>query len=207
MITEILEVVKDNQKGAEACEFLSSIVKFSSDFGIDSYIVIDLGLARGLDYYTGSIFEIFAEGYENYGSIAGGGRYDELAHLFGGEQTAMTGIAMGVARLVPILEKMGKFEGLNLSPSVYVIPISEGVRSKAIKLTQMLRRAGVSVDMDLLGRGVSRQLDNANRKGIKSVILVGERELQDGCVAIRDMTSAEQKKVKLKDVLDVFLDR
>ena len=206
VITKILEVVKDNQKGVEACEFLSSMVKYSSDFGIDSYIVIDLGLARGLDYYTGSIFEIYAEGYENYGSIAGGGRYDELAQLFGGEQTPMTGIAMGVARLVPILEKMGKFEGLNLSPSVYVVSISESVRSKAIELTQMLRRAGVSVDMDLLGRGVSRQLNNANRKGIRRAVIVGERELQDGCVIIRDMISAEQKKVKLENVLDKLLD-
>jgi histidyl-tRNA synthetase len=119
----------------------------------------------------------------------------------------MTGIAMGVARLVPILEKMGKFEGLNLSPSVYMVSISESVRSKAIELAQMLRQAGVSVDMDLLGRGVSRQLNNANRKGIRRAVIVGEREVQDGCIIIRDMASAEQKKVKFENVLDKLLER
>jgi len=132
-----------------------------------------------------------------YGSIAGGGRYDELVQLFGGEPTPMTGVSMGIERLVLILGKMGVFDALNLAPDVYVVYTSVEVRSKAIEVTQTLRGAGVSTEMDLLGRGMRRQLDIANRRGVGKAVIVGERELRDGCVVIRDMVTAEQRKVKL----------
>jgi len=185
------------KKGLEACDDLFSIVEYSADFGIESMITVDLGLARGLDYYTGPIFEVYAQGYPEWGSIAGGGRYDNLVQLFGGEPTPMTGISMGIDRLVPILEKMGVFDEISLAPEVLVTATSKSVRSKAIEVAQMLRREGISTEFDLLGRGISRQLETANKRGIGKVVIVGERELQEDCVSVRDMTTAEQRKVKI----------
>jgi histidyl-tRNA synthetase len=195
-------LVEGIQKGLDACEALSSIVEYAEGYGISGDIVVDLGLARGLDYYTGPVFEVYAEGFENEGSIAGGGRYDDLIEIFGGEPTPMTGVSLGPDRLVALLERIGAFEGLNLAPRVYVISVSESVRPKAIEVAQRLRRAGVSTEMDLLSRGMRKQLDNANTKGVSKVVIVGERELAEGCVAVRDMSTAEQKKVKLEELLE-----
>jgi histidyl-tRNA synthetase len=197
IIEETREILGASPQGLAACDALSSIVDYSVDFGIDPYLIVDLGLARGFDYYTGPVFEVYAEDYMEYGSIAGGGRYDELVQLFGGEPTPMTGVSMGIERLVLILGKMGVFNALNLAPDVYVVYTSVEVRSKAIEITQTLRGAGVSTDIDLLGRGMRRQLDVANRRGVGKVVIVGDRELRDGCIVIRDMATAEQRKVKL----------
>jgi histidyl-tRNA synthetase len=197
IIEETRKILGAFPQGLAACDALSSIVDYSVDFGIDPYLIVDLGLARGFDYYTGPVFEVYAEDYMEYGSIAGGGRYDELVQLFGGEPTPMTGVSMGIERLVLILGKMGVFDALNLAPDVYVVYTSVEVRSKAIEVTQTLRGAGVSTEIDLLGRGMRRQLDIANRRGVGKVVIVGERELRDGCVVIRDMATADQRKVEL----------
>ncbi len=202
VISKAKELVEEIKKGLDACEALSSIVEYAKGYGIAGDIVVDLGLARGLDYYTGPVFEVYAEGFENEGSIAGGGRYDELIEIFGGEPTPMTGVSLGLDRLVALLERIGVFEGINLAPRVYVVSASESVRPKAIEVAQQLRRAGVSTDMDLLSRGMRKQLDNANTKGVSKVVIVGERELAEGCVAVRDMSTAEQKKVKLEELLE-----
>jgi len=202
VIVRAKTMVRGIQKGLDACEALSSIVEYAEGYGISGDIVVDLGLARGLDYYTGPVFEVYAEGFENEGSIAGGGRYDDLIEIFGGEPTPMTGVSLGPDRLVALLERIGAFEGLNLAPRVYVISVSESVRPKAIEVAQQLRRAGVSTEMDLLSRGMRKQLDNANTKGVSKVVIVGERELAEGCVAVRDMSTSEQKKVKLEELLE-----
>lgn len=203
---KILEEVRDDLEdlplGIRACDDLSEIVEFSADFDIGSYLVVDLGLARGLDYYTGPVFEIYAEGFKDYGSIAGGGRYDELVQLFGGEPTPMTGVSMGIERIVPLLEKKGAFDSLDLGPQVYVASASDSVRPKAVEIAQIIRRAGIPTELDLLGRGLRKQLDIANRKNVKKVVIVGERELTEGCVTVRDMDTAEQEKVKLDRLID-----
>ena len=202
VISKAKELVEGIKKGLDACEALSSMVEYAKGYGIAGDIVVDLGLARGLDYYTGPVFEVYAEGFENEGSIAGGGRYDELIEIFGGEPTPMTGVSLGLDRLVALLERIEVFEGINLAPRVYVVSASESVRPKAIEVAQQLRRAGVSTDMDLLSRGMRKQLNNANTKGVSKVVIVGERELAEGCVAVRDMSTAEQKKVKLEELLE-----
>ncbi len=204
VISKAKELVEGIKKGLDACEALSSMVEYAKGYGIAGDLVVDLGLARGLDYYTGPVFEVYAEGFENEGSIAGGGRYDELIEIFGGEPIPMTGVSLGLDRLVALLERIEVFEGINLAPRVYVVSASESVRPKAIEVAQQLRRAGVSTDMDLLSRGMRKQLDNANTKGVSKVVIVGERELAEGCVAVRDMSTAEQKKVKLEELLEYF---
>ena len=194
--------IGDDDQGRLACDTLSAIVDYAGSFGIAPYLVVDLGLARGLDYYTGPIFEVYAEGFEGAGSIAGGGRYDDLVETFGGEPTPMTGVSMGIHRLVTLLEKMEVFEGKDLGPKVYVAVASDAVRSNAIAIAQDLRRAGVSTEMELLNRGLRKQLDNANRKGFRKVVIVGERELNEGCVSIRDMGTSEQRMVKIEDLAE-----
>ena len=204
--TETLEKarvdVEGRPLGVQACETLTAIGELSESFGIEPYLMVDLGLARGLDYYTGPVFEVYAKGYEGAGSIAGGGRYDEIVSLFGGEPTPMTGISIGIDRLVPLLENMGIFEGLEFGPKVYIATATDTVKPEGVEIAQMLRRAGVPAELDLLSRGLRRQLDNANKKSFEKVVIVGERELLEGCVSVRDMSTSEQRKVKISELID-----
>jgi histidyl-tRNA synthetase len=204
ILKETRERVKDYPIGIEACDALEAIVEYSDAFGIRPYIIVDLGLARGLDYYTGPIFEVYAEGYESAGSIAGGGRYDTLVELVGGEPTPMTGISMGIHRLVLLMEKIGVFEGLELGPKVFIVFASKDVKGDAIRIAQDLRRAGVKTEMELLDRGLRKQLDIANRKGFRKVVIVGKRELDEGCVSVRAMDTSDQRKVKTENLAEEF---
>lgn len=192
--------IEGSPLGVQACEMLSSIIGLSENFGIEPYLLVDLGLARGLDYYTGPVFEVYAKGYEDTGSIAGGGRYDDLVYLFGGEPTPMTGVSMGIDRLVPLLERMSVFKGLEFGPKIYIATATDAVKPKGVEIAQMLRRAGIPAELDLLTRGLRKQLDNANRKGYKKVVIVGERELQEGYVSVRDMATSEQLKVTISEL-------
>jgi len=204
----VIEKTRDTLKGIpvgiEGCNSLRGIIEHSRPFGFHDYVVVDLSLARGLDYYTGPVFEIYAEGYEGYGSISGGGRYDEIIELFGGEPTPATGISFGIDRLVSLLERKGAFDDLHLGAGVYVASVSDSVRPKAIEIVQELRGAGISTVLDLKERKLSRQMDYANRKGFRRVVIVGESELEEGCVAVRDMETGEQRRVKLEELVEAL---
>ncbi|MGD2200417.1 MAG: histidine--tRNA ligase [Candidatus Bathyarchaeota archaeon] len=203
-LDKTMGILRNQPEGLEACRVLNRIVELSEAFGIRQYLIVDLSLARGLDYYTGPVFEVYAEGYEEAGSIAGGGRYDDLVELFGGDPTPMTGISMGIDRLVPLLDQIGVFGRLTLGPEVYVAATSENVRQETIEVAQRLRRAGFKTDLNIVDRGLRTQLDNANKRGFSKVVIVGERELKEGCVAVKDMETSEQRKVRLEDIVEAI---
>jgi histidyl-tRNA synthetase len=201
VLASAAKMLKDYPEGVAGCRALSSLVEYAEAFGFAQYITVDLSLARGLDYYTGPVFEVFAKGYEDYGSIAGGGRYDEIVQLFGGEPTPATGISFGVDRLTPILEEMGAFKGLTLGAEIYVAPVNTSVKLEAIKITQMLRNAGRSTVVDMMGRRLGKQFEYADKKNIPMVVIVGEKDLVNGEVTVRDMKTGDQAKVKISDLV------
>jgi histidyl-tRNA synthetase len=202
VLSEAESRLKESPKGLEGCKALRDMVNYAKSFGYAEYLVIELSLARGLDYYTGPVFEVSAKGYEDYGSIAGGGRYDEIINIFGGDTTPATGISFGIERLVPLLEIKGGFEGVTLGVDVLVAPISEKVKREAIKVAQELRAAGNRTIIDLLGRRFSKQLEYADKKHVRKVVIIGERELAEGCLTVRDMKTGEQIKVERVNLLE-----
>lgn len=195
------QMLKEYPEGIKGCEALEDLIKYAGAFGFAEYIEVELSLARGLDYYTGPIFEVFAKGYEEYSSIAGGGRYDEIVELFGGEPTPATGVSFGVDRVTLILEAKGAFKDLSLGADVYVAPVNEDVVLKALEITQGLRQAGISTIVDLMGRRLGKQFEYADKKGIPTVVVVGEKDLAEGSVTVRDMKTGDQKKVKIEELL------
>lgn len=202
VLQKVREGLKDSPKGLEGCLALEKMAAYAKPFGYSEYIVVELNLARGLDYYTGPVFEVSAKEYEDYGSIAGGGRYDEIIGLFGGNPAPATGISFGIDRLVSLLEMKDGFRDVKLGVDVLVAPISENVQGAAIEIAQELRKAGKSTLIDLLGRRLSKQLDYANKKQVSKVVIVGERELAEGSVTVRDMKTGDQVKVERKKLLD-----
>ena len=202
MLSQAEKELGGSTEGLKGCKTLRDVIKYAVSFGYAEYFVVELSLARGLDYYTGPVFEILAKGYEDYGSIAGGGRYDEIINLFGGETTPATGISFGIERLVPLLEMKGAFKEKGLGVAVLVAPTSDRVKGEAIKIAQELRLAGVSTSLDLLGRRLSKQLEYANKKHMCKVVIVGEREIAEGCITIRDMKTGDQTKVDRVKLLE-----
>jgi histidyl-tRNA synthetase len=194
-------MLKEYPDGIKGCEALEELIRYAEAFGFAKYIEVDLSLARGLDYYTGPIFEVFAKGYEEYSSLAGGGRYDEIVELFGGEPTPATGVSFGVDRVTVVLEAKGAFKGLPLGAEVYVAPVNEVVKLDAIRITQTLRNAGFSTVIDMMGRRLSKQFEYADKKKIPVVVVVGEKDLAGGEVTVRDMKTGDQAKVKVSELV------
>ncbi len=167
---------------------------------LDAYgkrITLDLSIVRGLAYYTGIVFEAHdAKG--EFRAILGGGRYDNVVELFGGEHTPAVGFGMGDAVLELIMKREGVWpeERIDVDAFVAIVP---GFRKEATRIAMNIRKAGLRVDMDLTGRSLGKQLKYANRINAKYAIIVGE-EIRRGEVVVKDMESGEQKAVKIEDI-------
>jgi len=186
---------------------LYELVDLLEAYGVSKWIRIDLGIARGFDYYTSVVFEAIAPNDLGIGSIGGGGRYDNLIEVFGGRPTPATGFAIGIERLIPILEWKGLIPEIKLRPDVYVIPIGKDseVKRTAVEVVSALRRAGVKADVELTGRKIGKALDHADRLGVPYVILVGRRDLAEGRVTVRDMETGEQRTVEKENAVEGIL--
>jgi len=159
-------------------------------------------LARGLAYYTGTVFEVYLKRGGLAASLAAGGRYDDLIGGFMGakERVPAVGISFG---LEPIMEavKPSKVQGPKSQVEVFVIPIGTAVVEEGRKIAQHLRRVGVKTDIDLLGRGVSANLEYANAYGIPYAVFVGPEELAQGKVKLRDMESGKEELLTVEEII------
>lgn len=184
----------------EGLNELSDIMKFTKIYGIDKMIKIDFSLARGLDYYTGPIFEIIIKDYEKYGSVAGGGRYDKLIETFGGRPTAATGISLGIERIVEIMEEEKMFKLEKTKSKVFVVNVNENIKSDVVKIANNLRKEGINCQIDLMNRSLGRQLEYADSVAIPFVIIVGEKELKKKKVKVRNMKKKVEKEILISRI-------
>ncbi|AJC71610.1 histidyl-tRNA synthetase [Thermococcus guaymasensis DSM 11113] len=196
-----------SEKAKDEIKRLYELVDLLDAYGVSKWIRIDLGIARGFDYYTSVVFEAIAPNDLGIGSIGGGGRYDNLIEVFGGKPTPATGFAIGIERLIPILEWKGLIPEPKLRPDVYVIPIGNEAELKktAVGVVSALRRAGVRADVELTGRKLRKALDYAGKLGVPYVVLIGKRDLAEGRVTVRDMETGEQRVVKKEGVVEEIL--
>ena len=170
-------------------------------FKIKNY-QIKMSIVRGLDYYTGLVFEIEAPMLGAEKQLCGGGAY-ELISLFGGKDTPTAGFAVGFDRTILALETEGQEFPLP-GVDVYVIPVNREMVKKTLEITQLLRKKGLSVDVDLLRRGLSKSLKYANSLNASKAVIVGPDELKKNAVTLRDLKSGEQKIVKIKQLPDTI---
>ncbi|ASJ01768.1 histidine--tRNA ligase [Thermococcus profundus] len=186
---------------------LYELVDLLDAYGVSKWVRIDLGIARGFDYYTSIVFEAIAPNDLGIGSIGGGGRYDNLIEVFGGKPTPATGFAIGIERLIPILERKGLLPEVKLRPDVYVIPIGgdREVKKAAIEIVQGLREAMVGADIELTGRKLRKALDYAGRLGVPYVVLIGKKDLEAGRITLRDMKTGEQRNIEKERAVEEIL--
>lgn len=155
---------------------------------------IDLGIARGLDYYTGVVFEAYAEGLGAQNQICGGGSY-RLAHLFGGEDVPSTGFALGFDRIVEICK-------LTPEEKKVVVVANVGLENEAFKLADLLRRHGICAITDVMGRNLKRQLSFANDVNARFAVIIGKKEIESGRYTVKDMASGESMQLEFDSLLE-----
>jgi len=185
--------------GKQGFKELIEIVEDLEKYGFSNY-VLDLSLARGLDYYTGPIFEVHAETTVKIGSVAGGGRYDSLVELLGGPPTPATGISLGIDRIVEVLGEAKMLPTSKTVTQLFIAYVNPSIRTEAIKLASKLRSEGLRVEVDIMGRKLERQLKYADTKGIPYTLIIGPKELELGVYRLRDMINRVEKEVRLEDI-------
>jgi histidyl-tRNA synthetase len=164
--------------------------------------VLNHKLVRGLDYYTRTTFEIQTEKLGAQNAVTGGGRYDGLVKLLGGPDHAGTGFAMGVERLVTLLEEDGKQPAK--APDLYIAALGDKAEKKVFNWVNDLRKAGLWVEMEYASKGLKAQMKRADRLGASKVLIVGEDELASGKGILRDMREKAQAEVALNDFVNNY---
>ena len=159
---------------------------------------IDSGIVRGLDYYTKTVFEIISGDF----TVCGGGRYDGLVEELGGKSTPAVGFGLGIERLLLRLEENGVEIPKPDAVKLYIAPMGEGAISVAQKLAYDLRKAGVSVDTDHLGRGLRASMKYADKLGAQNTLVLGDNEIETGTAKIKNMATGEETEVSLDAIAE-----
>jgi len=194
-VKKIRRIVDGYPSAVEAAENLNEIIDLLRSGGLDVEILLDAGFARGLEYYTGLIFEVYVPGIDI--ALGGGGRYDRLVELFGGVKTPAVGVAMGMDRLLIALEKQGASTFRWKSERLLVIPVERSMIGEAFKVASMLREKGFCAEVEIMGRSVTRALSDADRRGILFAVILGPKEMREGKAVLRHMIKRKQWTVDL----------
>jgi histidyl-tRNA synthetase len=198
------ELLEGSEIGFEGVDELTLMADIFEQSGVGKLVEFDMSLARGLDYYTGPVFEGMYLGKPAVGSILGGGRYDRLIEKFGGKPTAATGISLGIGRLIEVVIARGGAKDLTKPLDVFIAPIKRPMLCYATALQTDLVRNGISCEVDLMDRPLKRLLQQADTKNAKFTVIVGERDIEKGEVSVRNMSTKETDQVK-SDTLTTYL--
>jgi histidyl-tRNA synthetase len=200
ILKETEKIVQNYENGVAATENLRQILTLATTGGKEFETLIEPGFARGLEYYTGMIFEAYVPELEI--ALCGGGRYDKLIELFGGEPTPAVGVAQGVDRMVLAIKKQKVWTEIPKAKRVVIIPVTEKTRMKAFEISATLREAGIPAEVEVMGRTVSRALSDANRRKVAYAVLVGPEELREGRVVLRDLETRSQRTVDIDELIE-----
>ena len=192
------KIVQNYESGVAAVENLRQILMLATT-GAKFETLIEPGFARGLEYYTGIIFEPYVPELEI--ALGGGGRYDKLIELFGGEPTPAVGVAQGIDRIVLAMKKQKTKFKIREEKLAVVIPVNAEMKTKAFEISSMLREAMIPTEVEVLGRTVSKALSDADRRKATYAVLVGPEELKEGKVVLRNLTTRKQKTVDINELV------
>ena len=159
--------------------------------------VIDSSIVRGLDYYTGAVFEFIAEGIGAQSTVCGGGRYDGLVESLGGPALSGIGFGMGLTRVILAMKEQGLDSVAAPRPELYVAALGSGAAIKALEIVERLRREGKFCECDIVGRSLKAQMKYANKIGAKYTLIIGDSEIECGKAQLRNMENGEQTEVAL----------
>jgi histidyl-tRNA synthetase len=191
--------VKDYAEAEAAVGNLQEILKLVTESGCPIETV-EPGFGRGLEYYTGMIFEVYIPQLDI--ALGGGGRYDKLIEVFGGEPTPATGVAHGLDRIALALQMQKTANKGKQNKRVMVIPVREELKSESLKIAQTLREAGIPTVFEVMGRKMAKALEDADKRQVDYVVIVGEKELRQNAVVLKDLAKRKQTVVAIGELVE-----
>ena len=204
-LTAVTGLISNTEVGKAGIEEIEYVLNFSQLSTHHSKLSIDLTLARGLNYYTGIIFEVKANNVQ-MGSIGGGGRYDDLTGLFGVSNVPGVGVSFGVDRIYDVMEELKLFpETVHTGVKVLFFNLGEQERKSAFALMQQLRAKDISCELFHEATKMDKQFKYAEKKQIPFVLILGSKELEDGTCVVKNLVSGEQKTILQTDILKEFI--
>ncbi|MFN3198548.1 MAG: histidine--tRNA ligase [Bradymonadia bacterium] len=192
------------ETGLKGVEELTTVLDLAKAQGLSDQVAVDLSIARGLDYYTGTIYETFLTGMEDIGSVMSGGRYDGLMSMYGNQPMPSVGISLGVDRLLAALIEM---ELVTLRPSptrVLITNFNDGMVSHSYTLASTLRDQGINAEVFLGTPKLKKQLAYANKMKIPFAIVLGPDEVAEGLAQVKDLSTGGQSKVPVAQIAEVL---
>ena len=204
-INDISSLVNQTELGNKGVEELDFVLKLIKSLGLkSSELKFDISLARGLDYYTGSIFEVKSLDV-NIGSIAGGGRYDDLTSIFGLKDVSGVGISFGIDRIYLVMEELGLFPtDIDTSSKVLFLNFGEIEANYCFKYLNELRENNISSELYPNNDKIKKQMNYANNKGVQFVVMIGEDEMKSGQLTTKNMSTGEQKVMSISEFIKIF---
>ena len=203
-LSKLREAIGASETGLKGIEEMETIFGYTDALNIPLEIELDLSLARGLNYYTGAIFEVKAKDFA-IGSICGGGRYDDLTGIFGMPNMSGVGISFGADRIYDVMT------GLNLFPAetkgttrVLLLNFGKEEELAALKVMQQLRQADIACEIYPESAKMKKQMEYANRRGVPYVVIIGSDELAEGAATLKNMTTGDQTKVAQTELLNLI---
>lgn len=193
-------LLAESELGSKGIEEVKTVLDHCKDLALHSEVELDLTLARGLNYYTGAIFEVKALDVA-IGSITGGGRYDDLTGIFGLKGVSGVGISFGADRIFDVLNQLNLYpEEVETASQLLFVNFGAQEAAHALILAKRLRKEGIRCELYPDTAKMKKQMTYADKKGIRYVAILGESELKEGVLTLKDMQSGEQKTVKPEEV-------
>lgn len=194
-----------NELFKQGLDELTEVIKNIRLFGVpDTNFSVDLTIARGLDYYTGTVYETFLNNYRELGSICSGGRYDNLAEFYTDKKMPGVGVSIGLTRLYSKLKEMDIIKNENKSISNVLVVSMLDNNDRALEVGAILRKNNINTDVYLENKKIKAKFKYANRLNVPYVAIIGEEELEKGTVSLKNMTSGEQKEVTIEELIEIL---
>lgn len=205
VLTKVKALPVTNEMFRQGVEELQEVVRFMRLLGMpDDSFELDLTIARGLDYYTGTVYETRLDDYPQLGSVCSGGRYDNLTGFYTKTNMPGIGISIGLTRLFSQLKEAGIISaGQKTMAEVLVIPMSENEMGAAVSTAAALRASGIRTDVYSLSKGMKQKMKYASRLGVPYIVLIGEDEAAKGLVALKNMQTGEQQVLTAEEAIQI----
>ena len=206
-IKALEELQFSNETFIQGLNEIKDVVKYVRFFGVpESNFKVDLTIARGLDYYTGTVYETFLDDYREIGSVCSGGRYDNLAEFYTDRKLPGVGVSIGLTRLFYKLNELSivKEEEQSIS-KVLVVSMDPKYQNRALEVADSLRKAGINTDVYLEDKKIKAKFKYADKLKIPYVAVIGESEAEHGTVSLKNMISGEQEELTVEEVIEKIM--
>lgn len=201
-LASLREILKNSETGLRGVEEIETVLRLVGALKLETSVELDLTLARGLNYYTGAIFEVKALDVE-IGSITGGGRYDDLTGIFGMPGMSGVGISFGADRIFDVMNQLELYpEEVSVATQVLFVNFGDKEAAHCLKLAAELRSKGIKTEVYPDNAKMKKQMAYADKKQIGYVALLGENEIAKGLITLKDMHSGEQSSITLNEVVE-----